>query len=288
MFLGGPISILNLSLGTVAGILGLLSIACLCFLLMRRDSPSIAQTAFVSIAMFFAIIALLIPLTRMTPAFVASFHGVAPIPSRYTTPAILFWLTLCGAVFAAIGSRRVDRVLQITAAVAITVLIIACVRLEDGFAADWLKFCRKLDAAEGGFIVNAYDAEHVSGSYPDTALLRHWVPYLRSHGLSVFQEPRAHLRGTIASPTPTACVATVEATTPLDANHWRVTGHIQGPAIGYPKRTDVVLLNRLNQVVGIGRTAPESFRTEQKQPFFAYVEEGAAKSSLPTLKAGCL
>ena len=259
MFLGGPISLMSLPAGEWVGALGMLVTLCLCVSLLRkRGAVASEQVVLVSLCLFLVLVSGTIVVGRITPEFVASYRGIAPLPSRYLIVPCVFWSCLFPAVLAADWPRVWSRATTLTVGLVILVLTIGTVNRQLEASQNWLNFCRLLDIAAGGLLVGAADQEYMDRMYPDQRLLDRWTPYLRKQRLSIFAERRAGWIGRqVGSDFKVSksvhCSGQVDVTKPTEHSTFRLTGRVR--AVGGSASTpfDLIFAEQ-GTVIGVGRT----------------------------------
>ena len=275
MVLGGPLSVFRPWLGQLAGLFGIAATLYLWTLLLRRGvGVPRSRVALASIAAFFVLVAFSIVAGRMTPEFVASFHGVAPVPSRYFTFCFLFWAALLPAALANRTATLLDRIVRV-----VTILIVAGLTL--GTAAwqfqeslDWVSFTRHLDAAASSFFVTADDPLHTAIIFPDQQGIDRWTPYLRERRLAVFHESRATWIGQpVSTLIGTAPIQMCQASLDPPAANGRITGTIPASITARYGGTNLVFTGPDGRIAGTGLTTFDSHRPfpPAAYPFLGYV-----------------
>ncbi len=259
MVLGEPLSHLNRSFGEVAGFAGMLTAAGLFVPLLRRARPATNEMlALASTAVFFIGVAFSIVAGRLSPAFVASFHGVAPIPSRYFSFALFFWSALLAAAWAAPPNHNFARVARAAASLAIAAFAVGAAPWQFQESHLWVAFTRDLEAAATSFFVPTDDPAKTAIIFPNQQDLDRWLPYLREHRLSVFHTPQANWIGQsiselLRTPSTLPCPATVSLTLPVNPGG-RVTGQIPLEFVARYAATDLLFEGPDHRVIGLGRT----------------------------------
>lgn len=244
MYLGGPLSLASVKAGAAVGIFGL-ALAGLWAWRAAKKSPE--RAALIAICVFLGLSAFAIAGGRISPEFLASFHGAPPLPSRYFTPPYFFWACLLAVAF---GSR--SRVAALLTGLVAAGLTLGTIRWEWQAGPNWFAHTRLMDAAASGFFVGAWDPEYMSPMVPDQRLLDHWTPYLREHQLSVFAEPRATWTGKRISDLPAAfapCQGEIGELFPTGGDTRRARGTI--PRNG---KLDIAFVDSSGIVAGTGRT----------------------------------
>jgi hypothetical protein len=213
----------------------------------------------------------------MGPEWIASFHGAAPLPSRYFTPAFLFWICLAAVTL----WTSADRIAAPVCLLGIAAVAFCALTRESAYLNDWLTFCQKLDAAGSGFLAGADDPEYMSRSYPDQKLLDHWIPYARQHGLSVFAAPRAKWLGQnvtrlVSKQTNVTCRLTLD--TPEQAGSaLRFSGLLDGPFKSLARQEDLLFTDSAGTAIGVGRTFVDTRGGEVRHGFVGYAARKAGQ-----------
>ncbi len=273
MFLAGPLSLASLLWGHIAGAIGMLLALYLLTTILADRRPQLIVLAVISV--WLVGISFSIPLARMRPEWIASFHGAAPLPSRYFTPAFLFWSCLTAALLSVGAGALLTRALTAICLLAMAAVLVSTLTREQAYLLDWLSFTQRLDAAGAGFLIGADDPEYMSASYPDQKLLDHWIPYARAHRLSVFAEPRAQwlnrkfpevIRAVQSPPCRLRLDPPVQAGAAL-----RLTGWLENAPGPLDSPDDLLFTDEAGTVIGFGRTfAPAPNSTDQRN-FLGYV-----------------
>ncbi len=277
MYLGGPLSLASRAWGEAAGLTGVILTFYLVWMLIRRPRDFPAEfTVLTAICVFVVLISLAVPLVRITPQWLDSLHGAAPLPGRYLTQAFLFWSCLTAAVCSLRPPGRMMPILIVAAGG----VVFSTIQREGAYLRDWLNFSQRLEAAGSGLLMGAADQEEMARSYPDQRLLDHWTPYLREHRLAVFSERRANWPGrTIANSLVVkgseACGLTMQSIERAERG-WRARGLIFGDAGPFAKRSDLVFADASGLIVGVGLTYYVPELTGAQEQFLGYLDNASA------------
>ena len=273
MFLGGPVSLASLLGGQVSGLLGILTSLYLlwrCFVRGRQARPEFIILA-ITIS-WLVCISFSIPFARMQPNWIASFHGSAPLPSRYFTPSFLFWCCLTAALLSICATRIASAICLL----AIGSVLFCTLTRESAYLNDWLTFCQRLDATASGFMIGAEDQEYMARSYPDQNLLNHWIPYARQHRLSIFAEPRAAwINGNAANIVKTKDTVICQLTMdhPSKAGPAiKLTGKVEGAFQVLARQEDLLFANSAGTVIGLGRTFIDTHDHGDRRKLIGYAK----------------
>src|SRR5713226_5741843 len=216
MILGGPLSVLSLRWGAVAGLVGM---GAALFLLVRRFREYSRQPA----AAFFAMVTLFHLLTtvslvigRISPEWLASLHGTDPLPSRYYTSPFMFWAALFILGLKSISSDRWGWVPIAAVSPVILALTFGTARWQVREAQNWVDYYHSMDAASSAFLVGVSDQRYLERVYPAEDIRTRLVEVIKRYRLSVFAERRAGWPGrTLAeafgSVSPSTCAGAIDA-----------------------------------------------------------------------------
>jgi hypothetical protein len=289
LILGGPISVISRSWSTAAGCVGLVAAAYLLYQVVRRwrlaETGLIVQALLV---LFFLGIVLSIVAGRISPEWLMARQG-APLPSRYFTPAFLFW----AALFPAMLSRAFEpdipgRTLAAGTGAVVIALTLGTITWQMEAPASWAFLFRSMDAAASTFFVGASDEEYQSAMFPEKPLRDRGVDYLRERRWSVFAEDRATWTGKQLSDrfSPEAaglCRGTVASIDPVvPSGTIRVTGRVVEDKTCSADPVEILITGPDDVIVGLGRALLPAFTLfgSREVSFLAYARNRPGQNSI--------
>jgi hypothetical protein len=256
LILGGPITLFSLRLGTIAGVIGLGTLAYLVWFGKRAAFPLAMAACFLA-ASSASLVA-----GRISPEWIANLHGAQPLPSRYIAPVLVFWACL----FALALTQR-QAIPRIAAGLIVLILAFGTWTWQWRVSREWAVAFQKFDAIASGFLVGVSDPELMDPLLSDPALRSQMVDYQRSARLGIFTEPRASW---IGKPLPLSAEprsARLDTVTMPDG--LRVAGTVG------PSTRDLLLVGPGDIVIGLARTLPAQSKGNQGVDFLGYAKTSA-------------
>jgi len=268
MFMGGVVNQEFLSLSVAAGFAGLLSIGYFSWLFVRRAEVRSPFFAFHLWSAVFALVSsLAIVVTRLSPELIAQMQqmGLPPVPSRYLTPALLFWANLAPLALDTflVRTRSLPALLVLGTIIAGMGPGTMLWQLRN--SKEFKSFFRQNDAAAAALIVGVEDRETLQGIHPAAnqalgsyeAYLTDLSAVLRRQGLAFFAEPRAEWPGMKLQESfatrGEACQGEVEQVEPLSGGGLKLRGWVwDGVAGNVPQ--DLVVADCRGTIVGLARS----------------------------------
>lgn len=266
LILGGPISVRSRSWSTAAGCVGLIAAAYLFYYVIRRwRTAGVGLIIEAALVLFFLGIVLSIVAGRISPEWLLGRQG-APVPSRYFTPAFVFWASLFPAMLSlAFESDVLGRVLASGTGAIVIALTLGTVTWQIEAPASWAFLFRSMDAAASAFFTGASDEEYQSEMYPEKPVRDRGVDYLRQKRWSVFAEDRAtwigkplHDRFSLAATG--LCRGTVELMKPVFPDRaLRITGRVIEDKTCSADPVEILITGSDDAVIGQGRALLPTF-----------------------------
>ena len=279
LILGGPVSLVSRQLSTATGWIGMTA-ACYIFYRVFRRPRGVASERVVGamLVLFFLGIVFTIVAGRISPEWLAARQG-APLPSRYFTPAFLFWASLFSMTLAfGLDGGVLARV--VSAAVGAIVLAVTLGTLTWQLEApvSWAWLFRNMDAAASAFFVGASDEEYMSTMYPEATLRSRGVEYLRQKRWSVFAEDRAgwvgkKLHETFSIAPAGECEGGVEGMKLVSQfPALRLTGRLMQNKNCSIDPVEILITDPDDVIIGLGRTLlpTSNILSSGEQRFLAY------------------
>jgi hypothetical protein len=263
VFLGTPLSYVNVQLGGVAGLAGLLLVAFALTIAIRQRrlaDPLVVVTA--GVCLYIAGSALMIAYGRMNPADPAI---AAALAARYVGVPLTYCANLVVLVGWLVMQLPRGRRFALHSIAALLVLAVAVTVMNRQKSYERTFAMQQALAHESGIAMVAgieEDDDVSKAIFPDPQFLREMTPKIRQRRLSIFAAGRQDWIGQpvngVFVPAPEAlCFGGVEMLSPVTGGY-RAAGWAWDRAMDRPPR-DIVLVNRAGVIVGFGETRPGGY-----------------------------
>ena len=269
VYLGCPASYVNVRLGGLVGLAGLLLVAAAVTIAIRqRRTGDAAFVVAAGVCLFVAGSALMTAYGRMEPgdATVGALHF-----GRYVSVSLAYWAflaVLAGWVMMRLPKRRLLG-LHLAAASVTAVLLVAVMgrqKIEErAFAV------HQASSHEAGIalVAGIEDPDVMRAIYPDPAFPPRYVPSIRDRRLSIFSFGHQDWFGQpverLFSMGPTSlCSGSLDQLSAVTGGY-RATGWAWDRETGRPA-TDIVLTDPSGMIIGFGETRPGGYPNDTSRP----------------------